>query len=136
MKVEIAKKWAEALRSGKYAQCTGKLRKRADLEGAPDRFCCLGVLCDVVKEAGGPAMDWNFPRYYDGSALGYYRYGDHADFPPQEVWVWAEMKTANPSLPAISAAPWGSEATLAGLNDHGASFAEIADAIEQHAADL
>ena len=29
-----------ALRSGKYKQCTGALRK-------DDGFCCLGVACDV-----------------------------------------------------------------------------------------
>lgn len=34
-------RWLRALRSGKYKQCTGELRRR-------DEFCCLGVLCDVI----------------------------------------------------------------------------------------
>ena len=35
-----AKKWVAALRSGKYEQAKGWLR-----EG--DKFCCLGVACDL-----------------------------------------------------------------------------------------
>lgn len=38
----VRTKWIEALRSGKYKQGTCCLRS------AGDRFCCLGVLCDVV----------------------------------------------------------------------------------------
>jgi hypothetical protein len=34
-------KWLEALRSGKYKQATGVLRRE-------DTYCCLGVLADVV----------------------------------------------------------------------------------------
>lgn len=34
------KKWAEALESGKYKQCTGRLK-----DG--DSYCCLGVLCEI-----------------------------------------------------------------------------------------
>jgi len=41
MNQKIKKKWVDALRSGKYLQGTGFLLD----EG---RYCCLGVLCDVV----------------------------------------------------------------------------------------
>ena len=37
---ENIQKWVDALRSGKYAQTTGRLR-----EG--DSFCCLGVACEI-----------------------------------------------------------------------------------------
>jgi len=37
---EHRKQWAEALRSGKYEQGLGRLR-----DG--DKFCCLGVACDI-----------------------------------------------------------------------------------------
>ena len=40
MKEEIKDKWVEALRSGKYKQCKGRLQKK-------DGYCCLGVLCDI-----------------------------------------------------------------------------------------
>lgn len=44
MKKEIADKWVAALRSGKYQQ--GK----NVLSANENSFCCLGVLCDVVKD--------------------------------------------------------------------------------------
>ena len=41
-----AKKWVQALRSGKYKQAHGTLGKE---DGSR---CCLGVLCDLAVEAG------------------------------------------------------------------------------------
>jgi hypothetical protein len=38
---EYKEKWVEALRSGKYKQGKGCLKKG-------DEYCCLGVLCDIV----------------------------------------------------------------------------------------
>lgn len=58
MNKEIKAKWIQALRSGKYKQAIGSLRK-------PDGFCCLGVLCDLhSKETGNPWEDDG--RCYDG----------------------------------------------------------------------
>lgn len=45
MKKELKQKWVEALRSGKYEQGKGVLRTFTD------RFCCLGVLCDVLDQS-------------------------------------------------------------------------------------
>lgn len=60
----IRTKWCEALRSGKYEQGTGYLR-------ANDKFCCLGVLCDVIDP-----LEWRFEdnspcRYgtYEGDSM-------------------------------------------------------------------
>jgi hypothetical protein len=41
MDPKIKEKWIEALRSGKYEQGEGTLNK-------DNKFCCLGVLCEVV----------------------------------------------------------------------------------------
>lgn len=41
MDKELKTKWIEALRSGKYYQGKGRLKDSFD------RYCCLGVLCDV-----------------------------------------------------------------------------------------
>lgn len=41
MEKALKGKWIEALRSGKYKQGRGVLRS------SDDRFCCLGVLCDI-----------------------------------------------------------------------------------------
>ena len=40
-----AKKWVKALRSGKYKQGIGQLR-------SGEKFCCLGVACDLAVKAG------------------------------------------------------------------------------------
>lgn len=40
MNHEIIRSWIAALRSGKYIQGQGQLRKG-------DAYCCLGVLCDL-----------------------------------------------------------------------------------------
>lgn len=42
MDATLKAQWVEALRSGKYQQGYGALRKG-------DQFCCLGVLCDVAQ---------------------------------------------------------------------------------------
>ncbi len=39
---QFKKLWVAALRSGKYQQITGQLRKE-------NGFCCLGVACDVFN---------------------------------------------------------------------------------------
>lgn len=54
MDKELKRKWVEALRSGKYEQGHGALRK-------DDKFCCLGVLCDVVDPNG-----WSEDCYWRG----------------------------------------------------------------------
>jgi len=43
MKQEIKKRWVAALRSGEYRQ--GKIQLKKE-----NKFCCLGVLCDIVKD--------------------------------------------------------------------------------------
>lgn len=42
---KLKKKWIDALRSGKYKQTTGALRRQSDNEVG---YCCLGVLCEVA----------------------------------------------------------------------------------------
>lgn len=43
MDAEIKAKWVEALRSGEYQQA------RTVLRSLDDKFCCLGVLCQIVE---------------------------------------------------------------------------------------
>ena len=94
MKSELKAKWLEALRSGKYEQAKGCLRK-------DDRYCCLGVLCDVVDPSGWELI---------GNT---YKYLGYLSFLPPEV------------------ANIGYEDALVGMNDgKGKSFPEIADWIE------
>lgn len=49
--------WVAALRSGKYKQGVGGLRR-------DDRFCCLGVLCEIAE----------VPSFETVGAVTYYTY--------------------------------------------------------------
>lgn len=58
MKKDVKELWLAALRSGKYTQTRGRLERTEGSVGFgpyvndPVGFCCLGVLCEVAKEAG------------------------------------------------------------------------------------
>lgn len=69
MNKDIKKRWLDALRSGKYKQGVGALRKRGY------KFCCLGVLCDIVKPSS-----WTICR---GTIC--YQMGNSTGLPPKEV---------------------------------------------------
>lgn len=109
MNPEIKAKWIAALRSGKYRQGKGVLRRA-------DEFCCLGVLCDVVrKDVGG--------RWLKPSNIGVrnFKIGSETD-----CHILPDGVIAFVGLPPCDGNPFG----VAVKNDKGASFAEIADHIE------
>lgn len=71
MDKQIKARWVEALRSGSYAQGKHTLRSSAE------KYCCLGVLCDIAIQDGqgqwydlaAPSEDrpyWNFRDVADG----------------------------------------------------------------------
>lgn len=62
MSPEFARKWADALRSGRYAQATGTLRN-------PDGFCCLGVACDLIDPEAWKADNRYLAFTFRGLAL-------------------------------------------------------------------
>lgn len=43
---DLRDRWIAALESGEYKKGSGLLR-RTGLDGGPDTFCCLGVLCEI-----------------------------------------------------------------------------------------
>lgn len=113
MDPEWKAKWVEALRSGKYKQGQYKLRDE-------DQFCCLGVLCDLVDNTAWSVRD--FHEAYD--EVPSQRIGKVVGFKEMEPYIY----DTNPDV-GLS----GDEGTitLAQLNDAGATFAEIADIIEE-----
>jgi hypothetical protein len=108
MDARIKTAWVEALRSGDYEQGYHGLHLfDPDERSTPHRFCCLGVLCEVMNI---PCLRYCGTLTYAGSG----------------------------AMPTVSILQ---QANLAGdfvnklveLNDHrGASFAEIADYIEEN----
>jgi len=139
---EIARKWLDALRSGKYSQTTGHLRKieaRDTTDHAlREGYCCLGVLCDIVDP-----MRWVAPTLSDST--GRYCYmnpnprtvfldSDEEDtedeftdkllvgYPPQEYLEKVGLTETDAR-------------DLANRNDSGYSFEQIATLIEDMLAD-
>lgn len=108
MKKEIAEKWVEALRSGEYQQGQHRLRTE-------DKFCCLGVLCDISG-----LSEWE-----EREDSTYISYDSIEVILPDSVMKWAGIATDNDSLHA------GTKA-LSAYNDSGYSFEQIADIIEKH----
>ncbi len=64
MKQTVMKQWVKALRSGKYKQTTGVLKKPRG------GFCCLGVLCDIPFEVS----EWAGMGSVEGLVAGEVRY--------------------------------------------------------------
>jgi hypothetical protein len=80
---EVKAKWVAALRSGEYLQGQGNLKNSQFVEsGIQHRFCCLGVLCDVMDPGGwkgrehsfnnGKSRQYSFPNQNVMKELGIY----------------------------------------------------------------
>ena len=113
MDQKIAEKWVAALRSGEYKQGQDRLK-----DG--DRYCCLGVLCDLHAREHA---DYPYSHAADGVDTFY---GNRVILPGVAL-EWAGMSS-----------PYGTVngTTLVNINDRGATFDEIAGVIERQYTDL
>ena len=123
MNQEIKARWIAALKSGEYIQGTKVLRS------VDNRFCCLGVLCELavkegvipaseVKEINTSVRDIKKAYGYDGSAFKL----------SMSVVNWAELKDQLP----LASGPISDGYSLAYLNDtYKYDFHKIAAAIEE-----
>lgn len=119
MKPEIKARWVAALRSGKYEQAYGALRRNVG-------FCCLGVLCDVASE--DQIGKWEPSHMEVQRVQKIYQFNCHNKqssdgLLPGPVMEWAGLSCPSPVVEA---------STLVGHNDEGESFSEIADLIERY----
>jgi hypothetical protein len=102
------REWIAALRGGEYAQASGYLRTTVG-------FCCLGVACDLLND-----LIWR------QAELGWRYLGASVDLPKP---VMDAYRLSRPD--GLYAKDDGYAASLAGDNDAGKSFTEIADLIER-----
>jgi hypothetical protein len=145
MNKRVKAKWVKALRSGKYKKGVGQLAElitvpvedgwEADDKVVGEKFCCLGVLCDLYdKEKKNKERSWN----------------EEQGELPEEVMEWAGLDMADPVVKfnadkfnehhdvKIYGKHWlePGRVTLSSLNDHVCvlrkkGFAMIADVIEK-----
>jgi hypothetical protein len=115
MKAEIKQQWLEALRSGKYMQGQGQLVCMD--EDSVTGHCCLGVLADIA----GLQPDRFACEGYLGEG------GDNSTDLGLGPWE-------NPGDAQFNSDDQATHTTvqrkLAGMNDQGKTFAQIADWIE------
>lgn len=156
MRAEVRDELVKRLRSGKYIQGKEKLAVK-DEEG--ERFCCLGVLCEMAVEQGITKRSENDNEYWDFEAeeseyvtrieVSYGNDGGSYDATlPPEVAIWAGLLTEDDwseltGLMFDDGAGMGrfadkvdpnkpTQNSLAGMNDDGVPFTEIADFIEKN----
>jgi hypothetical protein len=122
MNKEIATKWIEALRSGKYKKIVGCLKKVENYEQGS--FCALGVLCDIYqKESEEPLAESKRTPTAKKTKVSI---DGEFDALPEKVRDWAGLGDSEASIPAI-------HSTVPILNDRQKlSFKEIADVIEKN----
>jgi hypothetical protein len=111
---KLIKKWIKVLRSRKYKQGTGALRTHGPTECSVDRFCCLGVLCDIIDPAG-----WESTRYFKNYIVEYNSQEDCSEsyLPPDYLKKIGLTRNE--------------EEQLIGMNDNGKKFHEIANYLEK-----
>ncbi len=114
MKPQIKTKLLKALRSGDYEQGVSQLRRG-------DKFCCLGILCDLYSKSSG--VNWTNTGLSDK-----YSIHENQDTLPKPVMKWSGIDSASGAF--INSENMRS--SLTGLNDRGSTFEEIADIIEEH----
>ena len=138
MNKQVKKLWLDALKSGKYAQGKGRLRKRLSSgrrfeellcslawdAGKLDSYCCFGVLCDLSINHHNSSSRWAGITSPSGGAFQYNNEGSaYEGMPPSGVTDWAGLTTVNVS-------------DLADINDRvrtpeNDNFAEVIECIEE-----
>lgn len=121
MNPEIKTKWVAALKSGEYVKGTSFLKT------IDEKFCCLGVLCDLyAKEHGIDAWEKNGEISYQFRVKNSEGEGDSEEIKtlPFPVQIWSGVSKLG-SYP--NEEPYG---CLTRDNDSGKSFTEIAETIQ------
>lgn len=123
MNQDIKQKWIKALRSGEYKQTTGNLCSLGEKGDSTPRFCCLGVLSELMPKI----------QKYD-SPSGYRHYEGEPELLPEEVQDWSGVKSDDGVFDQPIPNPLDKDGVLYSLvecNDNGLDFKNIADIIEK-----
>lgn len=75
--------WVDSLRSGEYKQGHGALHIKTD---KGDKFCCLGVGCDLYQEHGPGGLYTSEGTRWQGETT--VKYDGQNGFPPPAVASW------------------------------------------------
>lgn len=81
---KVQKMWVDALRSGEYKQGHGALHLKYP---KGDKFCCLGVACDLFQKHG-PGNLIVTEDEDDWSSETQVKYNCTSGMPPRQVQTW------------------------------------------------
>jgi hypothetical protein len=109
---ENAKKWVEALRSGKYEQASNALR-------SGNAYCCLGVACEISGIG-----EWD-----SDDRVSYAAYLEETGKLPARVMDWLGIRD---DVGGYN----NGDNCLTDDNDNGRSFTQIANIIEKYQDEL
>lgn len=132
---DAAKLWVEALRSGKFAQAHRALR-RDDARDTP-HYCCLGVACELYRQAHPDISRWEAVPDHNRGAMAFVTRDEDAPlntltsttFLPPAVKNWLGLTSDNGEFSHCRGVD-RSQTSLTRLNDSGHEFPYIADVIE------
>lgn len=125
--------WLEDLRSGNFRQGSGLLHRQHDNTATGHTFCCLGVLSERAVAEGVCERELHRRSELDPSFAGVYNYTEtdesgtyreHHYLLPT-VQKWAGLDNSDPYVTINDR-----RARVSTHNDDGATFEQIADAIE------
>jgi len=119
---DIKEEWIKALESGEYKQGTGCLR-RTVLED--DKFCCLGVLCDLYQKKTGKGR-------WENSGFGIMFFQKERGQLPLEVAEWAGLDSTNPIVWDKNPDGTSYEWPISNHNDENRSFKDIARILSEN----
>ena len=122
--VQARKLWVSALKGGYYKQTVGYLHTKKD---GQDKFCCLGVACELYKELEGN-INCEEQQNEDQTVIGYGPLEGYisTQILPPLVQNWLGLESDAGIFQGNEL-----ENSLVDLNDSGFSFKEIADVIEK-----
>lgn len=128
LKPEIKTRWLAALRSGQYQQSRSRLRNtKAVSPLVPEGYCCLGVLCDVVKDEVGGRWGEDDNIFYVKNPKGVDDLASQTL--PFTVQKHCGLNSDDPVVKGVFLSAWNDGRHG---NNNGAPFPEIADLIEQY----
>ena len=117
MLTKIQLRWLEALESGKYNQGIGNLKSN-------DRYCCLGVACELLGLS---------QKIEDGMIYFGYDHSYHSAIMPYTSWKLLGLKDGSGYFEELNIdGNIIKNRTLAFLNDSGWTFKQIANVIRKN----
>jgi hypothetical protein len=146
MKKNIMQQWVAALRSKKYKQ--GRRLLKYKHKDGTTRHCCLGVLCELYQKDRRKQQKQTLrQKIIRSSAADFLDVVPSATVKTAAVIGFKSSVKASADLGVLPAVVmrWAGLQTETGafkndaltlLNDHGKSFAQIADVIEKNCGDL